>query len=73
VSGRYPVAVSRPPFWEFLTPGQMFGVFVGFCSIGIIGTVLMIAFFPWSIPFWMIAMFLLGWGVTRFLTGLGPN
>jgi hypothetical protein len=51
----------------------MFGAFVGFSGLGIVGTFLMIAFFPWSVPFWMIGMFLLGWGVTRFLNNLGSN
>ena len=73
LAARYPVVVRRPPFYEFLSPAQMFAAFVGFGGLAIIGTVLMIALFPWSVPFWMIGMFLLGRGATRFLSSLGPN
>ena len=54
MTGRDP---TRPP----IGPAQAFVLFVTWCALGIIATVAMIAFFPWSVPFWIVAILVGTW------------
>lgn len=68
--------MRRPPsgnWWQKVTPGQAFAWFVTWCGLGIIATVVMMLFFPWSIPVWLGAVIAIGYFATRELSRLiGP-
>jgi hypothetical protein len=56
-----------------LSPGQGFALFVSWCTLLIIATALMIAFFPWSIPFWVGAIAAATYVAARVLGRLGSG
>jgi hypothetical protein len=65
--------MRRPPprrWWQTITPGQAFAWFVMWCVLGIVATVVMIMFFPWSIPIWLGAIIAIGYFAARALTRL---
>ena len=59
----------RGPPWERFTPGQVFVLFVTWCMLGIIGIVATLLFFPWSVPFAIIAIIVGAYVMARVLTG----
>jgi hypothetical protein len=52
---------GRGPTHLQISPAQAFALFVAWCTLGIIATVLIIAFFPWSVPFWIAAILVGTW------------
>jgi hypothetical protein len=46
---------GRKPLWEVFTPTEGFAFYVAWCTLGIIGTLLTVAFLPRSLPFAVIA------------------
>jgi len=64
--------MRRPP-WERFTPGQVFVLFVAWCMLGVIGTVATLLFFPWSLPFALIAIVAGAYIMARVLAGSDSN
>ena len=60
--------MRRPP-WERFSPGQVFVLFVTWCMLGVVGTVATLLFFPWSLPFALLAVVAGAYAMARILSG----